>query len=209
MTKEVCALENLQTLFEFTEADLQANREGRLSEAQLARNWAEVEETCVNIVAAGPLIPLLLLSIAGYFYVAVGYGDALGPWVCATVFVWLFGTYGVMYGLFKLLGAVLRRMVPLPRHTTWLCRVARRVQPLGFDALDKGIVEVHSGLLTVESDGEHEYLLLDGQEFTISVAAEQDERLWKLEPDRRYAIYTVPDVHWVVAVEELTDEDQT
>jgi len=62
-------------------------------------------------------------------------------------------------------------------------------------------VTSRSGILTVEDDGEHRHLLLDGVELQTDVDAVEDERLWRLEPGQRYILYSF--AGRVIAVESM------
>jgi hypothetical protein len=193
-------LDELKTLFDFTDDDLVANQHGRISARQMARMQADVEQMCRESAAAVLLIPVQMAVVVGFFLVVVPAADQLGPLVLALIFGWITASFLLIRGLWRVLIALFRRFGHNPLVQKWLCW-RRGMAGIAGESLRRGIVTRIAGIYQLISDGEHDQILLDDQELINSVMAEDsDERLWTLTPGQRYAIYRVPDVLWVVAV---------
>ncbi len=163
-------MNDLQALFDFTDADLLANRAGRLSDSQrqhLAR-LAHAERTSTQ--ATRLTIPLMVALFIAYFVLVPPLGDRLGPAICLVIVLAFALFAAASYGWQRLMLVILRGRPPAP--------------------LNDAPVTVRSGLLTVEDDGEHLHLLLDGLELQTNVDATEDERLWKLQPGNYYTFYS-------------------
>lgn len=198
--------QELQRLFEFTDDDLAANRSGHLSTRQQAHFRAQAGSAAADAATVISALPVAILLIALYFVLAITYGDALGPLVCVAIPAAL----GIFFAVMWLWGLAARRIIvhlmQSPGFEQGLRHRMPRVYGQPIVAIERGQVVAREGMLTRQSDGEHDYLLLNDEELQTSVDAESDERLWKLPTDRRYTFYTVPDTEWIVAVENLPAE---
>lgn len=194
-------LSNLQALFDFTADDLQEARAGRLSARLRERVREERLAACIDSTTMLLLLPwLLLVGLCGFTLILL-YSQSLGPLVCAALAI-----------LIALLYAISRIGLPLTRGL--LVWSVRRGIPIIGSAVqrrlaadrrqwDTGAVQRKTGRLTFPSDGEHQYIMLGGAEWGSSMATDTDERLWKLKPGKHYAIYTIPETEWIVAIEPL------
>lgn len=196
---------DLQRLFHYDEDDLIANRAGRVSDRQRSAMLALLQQAQVDAAAAATLIPLLILCIVLYFAVVPALGDALGPGICIVIAL----SIVLIYGGLRLEWALMRRLLAAlarrsPGFRAWLAQRMSRYTALPIQPEDL-IVARREGLLRFVSDGEHEHLLLDDEEFLTDVQAEADERLWQLEAGQRYAIHYIPQRLWILSVERLPD----
>lgn len=196
---------DLQRLFQFNEDDLIANRAGRVSERQRSVILGQLQEAQVNAAAAATTIPLLLLCIVLYFAWVPALGDALGPGICLVIALSIF----LIYGLARLQWALVRRWLAAWAQRSsgfreWLAQRMSRYTSLPIRP-EQLIAERREGVLRFASDGKHEHLLLDDEEFLINVQDEADERLWQLEAGQRYAIHYIPQRLWILSVERLPD----
>src|SRR5690606_26667034 len=127
--------------------------------------------------------------------------NQIGAWTCLAIIIML-GLIVVIASLWwKGARWVIRGLIHKPQIEAWLRRRMRRNYADPLAAVETGVVTVRAGLLEQRSDGEHEYLFLGDEELQISVTAEPDERLWKLEQGQDYIVYMVPDTSWIVAVD--------
>lgn len=174
-------MNDLQTLFNFTDADLVVNRAGRLSDSQRDRLTRLAHDERTAIQANRLTLPVMIVLVIAYFVLVPPLGDRLGPLICIVILLAL-GVFGlVSFAWQRLLLAILRRRLPA--------------------SLEDSPVTSRSGVLTVEDDGEHRHLLLDGVELQTDVDAVEDERLWQLEPGQRYMLYAF--AGRVIAVERI------
>lgn len=196
---------DLQQLFQFDEEDLIANRAGRVSERQRSVMLALLQQAQVEAAATAMTIPPLIACIVLYFAVVPALGDALGPGICIVIplsIVLIYGGLRLQWALTRrLLAALARRS---PGFRAWLVQRMSRYTSLPIQP-EELIAARRAGLLRFASDGEHEHLLLDDEEFLINVQVEADERLWQLEAGQRYAIYYIPQRLWILSVERLPD----
>lgn len=194
-------LDELKTLYDFTDDDLIANRTGRLSDAQRERFRHDLRTAVIARAAATLILPILPLTSCAFILFSLNYGDALGPLVLVAIVVWL----ALMYVLMRVGHSVavrwLERSVKRTDHP--LLRRLRAVNPAGEAVIERGLVERAEGTLTFPTDGEHTYVMLDEIEFTSDVAADEDERLWKLTEGQKYAIHYLPETLWIASVEPL------
>jgi hypothetical protein len=192
----------LETLFNFTADDLAANRAGALSPAQRDRYGRELYQAAIEKAAATLSLPVIPVCAVALMIFSLNYGDDLGPGILCAIGVW----FALMWALFRLAFALFRRVLPqIARGDAAhpLLRLVRAYDRAGAQAVEQGIVQRVAGRLSMPSDGEHEYVMLDELELTSSVAAAEDERLWQLEEGAHYAIYTVPGTPWIASVERL------
>lgn len=174
-------MNDLHTLFSFTDADLAANRAGRLSDSQRERLTRLGHDERAAIQANRLTLPVMIALGIAYFVLVPPLGDRLGPLICIVIVLAL-GVFGlVSFAWQRLLLTILRRRPPT--------------------SLEDAPVTSRSGILTVEDDGEHRHLLLDGVELQTDVDAVEDERLWRLEPGQRYILYSF--AGHVIAVESM------
>jgi hypothetical protein len=174
-------LNDLQALFNFTDADLVANRAGRLSDSQRDRLTRLVHDERTAIQANRLTLPVMVALGIAYFVLVPPLGDRLGPLICIVILLAL-GVFGlVSFAWQRLLLAILRRRPPA--------------------SLEDASVTSRSGILTVEDDGEHRHLLLDDLELQTDVDAVEDVRLWRLEPGQHYILYSF--AGRVIAVESI------
>jgi hypothetical protein len=174
-------LNELQALFNFTDADLVANRAGRLSDSQRERLTRIIHDERTSVQANRLTFPVMIALGIAYFVLVPPWGERLGPLICIVIVLAL--------GVFGLVSFVWQRL---------LLTILRRRPPA---SLEDAPVTARSGLLTVEDDGEHRHLLLDGVEVQTDVDAVEDERLWRLEPGQHYIFYSYGG--HVIAVEHM------
>ncbi|MCU0476545.1 MAG: hypothetical protein MUC99_10635 [Anaerolineae bacterium] len=200
-------LAELAALFAFSPDDLTDNRAGRLSAGQHARLSREAVEACLGALSMLVVLPWVAVVAVSYFIVAIRFGDALGPWVCG-VFLLFFALVAVLLTAgATAVQRIARRWVNRP--DCGVCRwLGTRFYPHTVEALALGRVVMLAGRWTLESDGEHEVLLLDGQPLEADVLLEQDERVLRLADGGAYRVYCVPRVWWVVAAEPLGEAVQ-
>ena len=192
-------LKTLKRLFDFTDDDLAANRAGKLSVRQRTlyrqmRITAKISKRLSILMVA-----FFLLSFVIYIGFSINYGNQLGPLVLVGTAVWL----GLVYLVFRIASAVIGR-VPVhyqqnPAH--WLYQTFGKLTAEEQARYERAAVQQATGRLTVQSDGEHQHLMLGDFELTIDAAADNDERLWKLQRDKPYTVYYLPDPLWIVGVE--------
>lgn len=201
-------LDALRELFDFTDDDLAANRAGVLSERQRENYRRDALDACIGSASAAAAAPFGVLIVIGYLNVAIRYGDELGPWVCVVfiaAFALFFMTVRAVAGL---TAHLLRRLVRNPDCR--LCRaLGRWFYRETLDAIERGQVVAVRGMMTLESDGEHELVMVDGESLDADVALiDSDDRLWELLEDGggRYALYVVPVVCWIVSAEPLASD---
>ncbi|MBW4438562.1 MAG: hypothetical protein KME04_15585 [Pleurocapsa minor GSE-CHR-MK-17-07R] len=192
----------LETLFDFTEADLAANRAGVLSEIQRERLRQQLYQASISSAAFTLSLPVIFVFAVAFMAFSLRFGDDLGPGILCAIGVWFLLTWA----LYTLAYAVMRRLLPVivrGNASHPLLRRVRAIDNAGSLALEQGIVERVAGRLGFPSDGEHEYVMLDDVELTNSVAADEDERLWQLVEGAQYALYFVQGGPWIVSVERL------
>lgn len=192
-------LKTLKRLFDFTDDDLAANRVGKLSERQRTM-YRQLRVTAkISKRLSVLMVVIFLVTFVIYMGFSIGYGNQLGPLVLVGLGVWL----GLLYVVFRLTSAIIGRV---PTHyeqhpTHWLYQTFGNLTPQEQTLYERAVVQRAAGRLSVESDGEHERVMLDDFELSLDVAADSDERLWKLERDKTYTVYFVPDPLWIVAIE--------
>jgi hypothetical protein len=194
-------LDDLKALFEFTDEDLAANRAGRLSQRQQIQLRQDALNASIEKGAA--IVTLSLMPLAAILFILFGlrYGDALGPLILVAIIIWFSGWAALYRFTWKLACWLLRR-----RTHTMDAPLLRRLgayNSQAVHALESGVVERIAGRLSFPTDGEHMFVMSDDIQISINVAAEDDERLWKLRAGQRYAIYRLPDASWIIAVEPL------
>ncbi len=192
-------LKTLKRLFDFTDDDLAANRAGKLSDRQRIlyrqmRVTAKISKR-FSILMVG----FFLLSFVIYIAFSITYGNQLGAFVLVGTGIWI----GLVYSVFRLISHFIGRV---PQHYErnpghWLYRAFTTLNSQEQALYDHAVVQQVTGLLTVRSDGEHGHLMLGDFELTVDVAADNDERLWKLTHDTIYTIYYIPNPLWIVAIE--------
>lgn len=195
------SLVELQALFDFTADDLTANRTGVLSQRQ--RERIERDSLCASTDKAAatlalPVIPALTIT---YLWIAFNFADALGPWTLALIAAWLGTTWLSTVVVFRAARWLLHRSAHHRDH--WLLRRLGRLDDQRDRLVQAGRVERISGRLRVADDGEHTSVQIGDHELMNSAAADVDERLWQVEPDREYTVYLLPELRWVLAVEPL------
>lgn len=192
-------LKTLKRLFDFTDDDLAANRAGKLSERQRTL-YRQMRVTAKISKLLGKLmLVIFLVSFLLYMGFSIAYGNQLGPLVLVGLAVWL----GLLYVVFRITSNIIGRV---PTHynqhpTHWLYQTFGKLTPQEQSLYERAAVQYATGRLTVQSDGEHERVMLDDFELSLDVAADSDERLWKLDRDKTYTVYFVPDPLWIVAIE--------
>lgn len=194
-------LTELQSLFEFTDEDLIANRAGHLSDAQRDRFRRDLRSGVIARAATTLALPILPVTSCAFCLFSMYYGDALGPLVLVAIVVWLALMYVLMRVGYNVALRWLERRVNRTDHP--LLRRLRAVNPAGEAVIERGIVERAAGTLKFPTDGEHTYVMLNEIEFTTDVSADQDERLWDLTEGQNYAIYYLPETLWIASVEPL------
>jgi hypothetical protein len=147
------------------------------------------------------MIPVGCGLIIAYFALIVPLANQIGAWTCLVIILALVLIIAINTLWWRLARRVIHRLMNKPEFEGWLRRRMRRNYANPLAAVEKGLVVARSGPLEQRSDGEHEYIFLGDEELEISVAAEPDERLWKLEAGQEYIVYMVPDTSWIVAVE--------
>lgn len=193
--------EALRSLFEFSENDLEANRSGRLSDAQRVRFRQQVHAASLEKAAVSLTLFMLPLGILAFSIFGVFRGVELGPWVLLVLLVLVLLLVFPVSGLTRRL---LRRIVGDHVFHPLLMRL-RVVNTAYLQTIDHGQVTRLVGQITFPSDGEHQFVMIGEVELTSDVAADEDERLWKLTEGRSYALYTVPETGWIVSAELLAD----
>lgn len=196
-------LDTLKRLFDFTDADLAANRNGHLSERQRAALRREVRRQAVETLAARMTYPAVVLLVALYFVIVPPLGSRLGPWTCAAIFIALLVIIGAGYAWRGAVRWLLGAATSTPAFDGWLRRALPIIYARRIAAVERGEVLQKSGTLTVRDDGEHQHLFLNGEELQNNTMAEQEKRLWRLTPDREYRFYVLPESDWIVAVEPV------
>ncbi|MCA0456828.1 MAG: hypothetical protein LCI00_22840 [Chloroflexi bacterium] len=192
-------LKTLKRLFDFTDDDLAVNRAGKLSERQRTlyrqmRVTAKISKWLSILMVA-----FFLLTFVIYIGFSITYGNQLGPLVLVGTAIWL----GLVYLVFRLTSALIGR-VPQhyqrhPDHRLYM--TFGKLTPQEQALYEHAAVQQATGLLNVQSDGEHEHLMLGDFELTLDAAADNDERLWKLKRDKTYTVYYIPDPLWIIAIE--------
>lgn len=197
------ALAELQVLFDFTADDLAANRTGVLSQRQRERIERDSLRASIDKAAATLTLPVIPALTLIYLWLALNFADALGPWTLALIAIWLV----TMWLTATLVFRTARRLLSRTAHTRdhWLLRRLGRLNDQRDRLVRVGRVDRFTGRLRVADDGEHTYVQLGDVELMNSAAADVDERLWQIEPERTYAIYLLPELRWVLAVEPLAD----
>jgi hypothetical protein len=192
--------QNLPKLFDYTPDDLRANQNGVLTPRQREKLLRELRVGVVDQAATMLTLPLIGLLAIAYFVIVPPLGDALGPLILVVIALTISGIIAVGYGCWRLIGALLRRWMTRLAFDAWL---RRRIKRYGDAAalIERGVVHATSGVITIESDGEHQYMMLDGEPLQSNVEVDEDERLWKLTPDQSYTLYRVAERGWIVAVE--------
>lgn len=200
-------LAELQALFNFTDDDLNHNRQGKLSARQLQHIRQERFQARLSSATALLSLPSIPACILSYFLIVVPNGDALGAWVLLAIVVWFCGLLPLGTTLvFFALQRMLKLFIKTPHH--WFLRRISPPEPQLEDILSAGTVERLEGILRRKSDGEHHFLLLGDEELANSALSdEDDERLTLIQTGRPYALYRVPEYEWVLAVEPLETAD--
>ncbi len=145
---------------------------------------------------------LIVYVLTIVFFALLGqFGAQLGNAICIAVVVW----FALMIAVIQLSVFVLIRFVrwSIPNDSHWIYKRIRRFKSAEWQALSRSVVSRTAGQLRFQSDGEHDYLFLGDEEFMNNVMVENDERLWELEEGQAYAIYFVPNVMWITAVEPI------
>lgn len=202
----VTDLPGLMALFEFTADDLAVNRAGALSPRQRARVEANTLNASIEKAAATLALPVLPAFTLVWLLLAWRFGDALGPWVLVGVVLW-FASMAALFNLvYRTARHLLRRGAPDRRRglLRWLGRLDSRIDSV----LAASSVARLAGRAAILDDGEHQTIAFDGEPFMLDVSAELDERLWRLATGQRYAVYYLPEVLWIVAVEPLPEPEQ-
>lgn len=196
-------LDTLKRLFDFTDADLEANRAGRLSERQRVMFQQEVLRQAIDRLAARLTYPAVVLLIVLYFVIVPPLGNRLGPWTCAAIFLALLVIIGAGYAWRGAVRWLLGVASGSPAFDGWLRRAMPVIYARRMAVVERGEVLQQPGTLTIRDDGEHKHLFLNDEELQNNAMAEQDKRLWKLTPDREYHFYMLPETGWIVAVERV------
>ena len=199
--------DELQRLFDFTDNDLSANRSGQLSERQRMKMRQQVRSGALDAAATASLIPVAAVLVIAYFALVVPLANRIGAWTCLVIVMALVVIAAATSLWWKIARSVLSRALENPGFERWLRRRMRRSYAAPFAFIEQDIVIAHAGRLEHRSDGEHDYIFLGEEELQINVAAEPDERLWKLKPGHDYIVYMMPDTSWIVAVEPLPARD--
>lgn len=190
---------SLPRLFDFTPDDLAANQRGTLTARQKKKLLDELRGGVVDQVATVITLPLMALLAVGYFVVVPPLGDQLGPLILVVIALTIGGIIAFGYFWWRLMCRLLRRGMENPTFDAWLRRRVRRYADSAA-LIERGAVYAKSGLITHESDGEHEYVMLDGEEWQSNVSVDEDGRLWKLTPNQAYTFYLVTDTDWIVSL---------
>jgi hypothetical protein len=192
---------SLPRLFDFTPDDLAANQRGMLTERQKHKLLDELRVGVVDQVATVITLPLMALLAVGYFVVVPPLGDTLGPLILVVIALTIGGIIAFGYVWWRLMCRLLRRGMENAAFDAWLRRRVRRYAESAA-LIERGAVYAKSGLITHESDGEHEYVMLDGEEWQSNVVVDEDARLWKITPNQTYTFYLVTGTDWIVAAEQ-------
>lgn len=197
------ALAELQTLFDFTADDLAANRTGRLSDRQRQRIERDSLRASIDMAAASLALPVIPALTIIYLWIAFNFADALGPWTLALIAAWLGTMWLAATLVFRAARWLLCRSAQNRDH--WLLRRLGRLKDQRDRLMRAGQVERLTGRLRVADDGEHTSVQIGDQELMNSAAADVDDRLWQVEPERAYTVYLLPELRWVLAIEPLAD----
>jgi hypothetical protein len=174
----------LQTLFNFTDDDLAANRQGQLSQRQqqmlkptLTRS---LSEGCAGIANVGLFIlcpSVLLLNL-----LARGGGNPNLP-----VLYWgLFAVFTVMLAIGVVLAVITLRAT--------IAGVRGDRRDFGQDVADGTVLSAVAEIVTDEV-GEHIYAKVDGDTYLLH------DGLAELELGSRWQVYYTPNSYWIVSIE--------
>jgi hypothetical protein len=192
-------LDGLMALFDFDAHDLAENHAGRMSPRQRERAEAQTLTASIEKTATTISLPVIPLVTLPYLILVTRYGDEWGAGVLLAIVVW-FAIMALCFWLvYRGVKAWLNRTARDRSH--WLLRRLGRLDRRIDASLRAGKVLSLAGVISFPDDGEHTYIYLGETEFTNSVAAELDERLWRLAAGRAYTLYYVPEVLWVMGVE--------
>lgn len=191
----------LHDRFDFTDADLQANRAGRLSAAQQARLHAQLREATAGKIAAIVTTGAVAALFVAYFVVIPPLGDQLGPLICAVIPLAIVAGFLAARLVWHVFQRILARLLQRPTFAAFL-RQRLPDYAANTQRIEAGNITAQTGLLTLRSDGEHEHLFLGEVELQDS-RDEADEQLWQLPQGQAYTVYRVTATDWIVAVEQL------
>ena len=191
---------SLSRLFDFTADDLAENQRGQLSERQRRKLLQDLRKSVVDQMATLLTLPLVALMIVAYFFIVPSLGNSLGALILVVIGVSIAGIIAVGSAIWRITRWGIKRLIQRRSFDRWLRRRIPRYNH-SFAIIERGNIYAKSGVITVESDGEHEYVMLNGEAVQANVSAEQDERLWKLTPEQAYTLYLVEETNWIVAVE--------
>ncbi len=186
-------LASLKRLFDFTDEDLAVNRGGNLSARQYRHYHHMRLANAVNRWASILTFVLFLISLVIFIGISLAYANQLGPLTLVVIGVWLALVY-VMTRIIPMMAKVIIRQ-STTNDTHWGNRLFGEVDPKSIGVLQA------TGRLSFPTDGEHRYVMLGDLELTNDAAADKDNRLWKLQTERTYTIYYLPDPLWIVAIE--------
>ncbi|MBK9121767.1 MAG: hypothetical protein IPM16_01410 [Chloroflexi bacterium] len=190
----------LESAFGFAPDDLQANREGRLSRRQIHRLSAEQDWAVAGAAAATISLGFLFVSLIMYFVIVPALGVELGAATCLVITAWITLSLILAQVIFTVARGLLHRRMRRREFASSLRQRMRNAVSGAGVSLPHAQVERIDGVLTRQSDGEHEYLMLGDVEVGSSIT-EDDHRLWELEIDRHYALYRVKGPGWIVSAE--------
>ncbi len=192
----------LETAFGFTPDDLEANRAGRLSRRQIHRLSAEQDWAVAGAAAATISLGFLFASLIAYFLVVPALDVELGAATCLVITAWVTLSLILAQVIFTVARGLLHRRMRRREFASSLRQRMRNAVSGAGMSLPDAQVERIEGVLTYQSDGEHEYLMLGDIEVGSSIT-EDDHRLWELETGRRYALHRVRGPGWIVSAELL------
>ncbi len=192
----------LEGVFGFTPDDLLINREGRLSRRQIHRLSAEQDWAVSGAAAAAIGLGFLFTSLILYFLVVPGLHITAAAATCLIITAWVTLTLILTQVVFTVARGLLHRRMRRREFASSLRQRMRNAVSGAGLSLPNAQVERIEGVLTRQSDGEREYLML-GDHAISGLATEDDHRLWELEADRPYALYRVKGPGWIVSAEVL------
>ena len=175
-------LNNLETLFDFTNEDLQINRAGKLSERQQLQLKRSLLKSNIDKWFSYLTWVMFLVSLTLFIIFNLRYGDQLGSLVLVDIGIWL----ALVYILSKLIvkqGHIVLRQISNDQ-TNWFIRAFRNVNSKALLELETSVVEHTTGQLRFVSHGEHTYVMLNDLELTSNVAADKDKRLWPRQANK-------------------------
>lgn len=190
----------------------EANRAGRLIEEQQQslRNLLrrETMESWVQWSALPTFVGMMVI----YFIVIPPLGNQLGPLILVVIVLALVVVVIAVRVIKYLLRGLITRALNNPRTEAWLRRHLASYDR-EYSLIEQGDVEILTGRMTKESDGEHTHMLFDGQPLDSVFSAAIGNLFITL--DRDYILYRLKGSLWLVNMEiiepvssEMTEQDE-